>query len=156
MRHIRATAMALALTGAVPALAQEAQVNSLQGGIGAVQQGGGGFRGGPRFGWRSGGFLAYAPGGWVRSRDDGFFFEARRRSGRYRSHGGYVDVVNGEASYDYDRDYPYDYRSQGYDDRGREDFEGDTVTGPGRCRTEWVPGGSGRAQVPVRICSGAS
>jgi hypothetical protein len=47
-------------------------------------------------------YIVFAPGDYIRtvSRDDGYF-----------EHGGGVDVRNGKAMFDYDRDYPYDYPS---------------------------------------------
>lgn len=89
--------------------------------------------------------------------DDGFFSDLKYgRDDRYRyrprPHGD-VEVVNGEARYQYDRGYPY----RRYDDhRGRRygwhepAHDGSASVG---CRTQWVWSDRDREQVPVRICS---
>lgn len=94
--------------------------------------------------------------------DDGFFADLRYRRhrygywpyrrGRYYPSGD-VDVVNGEAVYHYDRNYPYDHYD--YDRYGSygADWRGYDRSAPARCRVEQVWSAREREQVPVRICS---
>jgi hypothetical protein len=66
--------------------------------------------------------------------------------------GGEATLVNGQAVYDYDRSYPYEY----YRGPRREEAAADGANA-GRaahsgCETSWVPDGRGGGNVPVRIC----
>jgi hypothetical protein len=67
----------------------------------------------------------------------------------YFATGGEVELVDGQAMYDYDRSYPYDwYRGD------RTEPAGVQIAYPAapRCETSWVPDASGRERVPVRVC----
>lgn len=63
--------------------------------------------------------------------------------------GGDVKLIGGEASYDYDRGYPYDRFEEPRVIRGNST---PYVSSGYRCETSWVPGDSGSQTVPVRIC----
>lgn len=68
----------------------------------------------------------------------------------YFATGGEVELVDGEAVYDYDRGYPYDwYRG----DQITSSAEGLALRSPEyRCELSWVPAGSGKGRTQVRIC----
>lgn len=91
--------------------------------------------------------------------DDGFFADLKYRRHPYRywpyrhHPSGDVEVVNGEAVYRYDRNYPYDRYERGRYGSYGSDWGGYDRSAPARCRVERVWSKRDRKQVPVRICS---
>jgi hypothetical protein len=78
------------------------------------------------------------------------------RSGRfvswddgYFAHGGEVDVRNNQARYDYDRDYPYEYRS--YRVEAEEDLQPMDFAAQS-CSVQWVRDTRTGGKTDVRVC----
>ncbi|MDB5699490.1 MAG: hypothetical protein JWN69_2294, partial [Alphaproteobacteria bacterium] len=64
--------------------------------------------------------------------------------------GGEAMLVNGNAVYEYDRSYPYEYyRAAEADQAAAPEAARSTPSG---CEVQWVPDGHGGDMVPVRIC----
>ncbi len=90
-------------------------------------------------------YVYFVPGDFGRSGrfvswDDGYF-----------AHGGGVDVRNNQARFDYDRDYPYEYRS--YGPLGEAEEHGDYLDyAVQSCTVERVRDARTGARTDVRVC----
>ena len=76
------------------------------------------------------------------SRDDAYF----------HGRGGGVAIANGEALFDYDRDYPYDFPSRWGPEEPSLAFEGDEVDRQPSCTDEPVRDRRSGRSTTVRIC----
>jgi hypothetical protein len=76
------------------------------------------------------------------SRDDAYF----------HGRGGGVAVVNGEAMFDYDRDYPYDFPTRWGAEEPSFGFEGNELAAEPACTEEPVRDRRSGRSATVRIC----
>ena len=75
------------------------------------------------------------------SRDDGYF----------QGRGGGVEIMRGKASFDYDRDYPYDFPRGWTAERPMAEFAGGRARAP-QCTFEPVRDRRSEQPASVRIC----